>query len=313
MYEFERHDILVLDGCSKFAQYPRVDVEDIYSFGNGWHRFRFRLAEHLPGEKNMTKWYGKWQHRVFHYDTIIIMDGIRGRDVIDFIRRHNPEARIIIYYLNTFEAGARNDPRIYSSLGCEIFTFDKTQAERYSLQFKPYFYEYEDECADALAVRNNITPPTDVFFIGADKGRLTYLTELQKKFAAMGLSVDFTVVADKKKNYTGQETVNLIEERLPYSFIARSIVNSKAVLDIVDGGQTGITLRPMEALFFNKKLITNNGDIVNYDFYNEDNVFLLGKDDMDKLPAFLSAQAKPATTEICRKYSLSSWLEGFFV
>ncbi len=40
--------------------------------------------------------------------------------------------------------------------------------------------------------------------------------------------------------------------------------------------QHGISLRPLEALFLNKKLITNNRTVLNMDFYEKEKcVFLL--------------------------------------
>lgn len=37
-----------------------------------------------------------------------------------------------------------------------------------------------------------------------------------------------------------------------------NIRKSKCIVDVVQKGQIGLTLRPLESLFFKKKLLTNN-------------------------------------------------------
>ena len=43
-------------------------------------------------------------------------------------------------------------------------------------------------------------------------------------------------------------------------------------LDVTNPGQMGLALRPFEALGQNKKLITTNGNISDYEFYHLSNV-----------------------------------------
>ena len=44
----------------------------------------------------MNQWYGEWKYKVKDVDTVILSDGIRGRDVIEYIHEKNPDARITI-------------------------------------------------------------------------------------------------------------------------------------------------------------------------------------------------------------------------
>ena len=67
----------------------------------------------------------------------------------------------------------------------------------------------------------------------------------------------------------------------------------------------------MEALFYEKKLITNNKNIINYDFYCKENIFILEKDDIEELPQFLKTPYKKIDNEIVNKYEFENWLEGF--
>ncbi|MEI7386306.1 hypothetical protein WCU57_19410, partial [Pectobacterium versatile] len=73
-------------------------------------------------------------------------------------------------------------------------------------------------------------------------------------------------------------------------------------------GQDGPTLRTIEALAFNKKIITNNTKILNYEFYSPDRFFILGHDSFDNMLVFLKRDTSPIADEIIEKYTADSML-----
>ncbi len=89
-------------------------------------------------------------------------------------------------------------------------------------------------------------------------------------------------------------------------------MKSKSILDFVSIGQSGLTIRPLEALFLKKKLITNDKFIKNFDFYHPDNVFILGKDKMEYLSDFLEKPFIEIEESITSKYDFSNWIKRFF-
>jgi hypothetical protein len=68
----------------------------------------------------------------------------------------------------------------------------------------------------------------------------------------------------------------------------------------------------MEAMFFNKKLITDNLDVLNLDFYKEENIFVLGYDKEERLGTFLSSPYTPVDGDILKQYTWEVWLDRFF-
>ena len=87
--------------------------------------------------------------------------------------------------------------------------------------------------------------------------------------------------------------------------------SSKAVLDIVQDGQVGLTIRTMETICYRKKLITNNTDVINYDFYNPDNIFVIGKDDINDLNEFINRPFIDIPDEILIRYNFCDWVKSF--
>jgi hypothetical protein len=52
-------------------------------------------------------------------------------------------------------------------------------------------------------------------------------------------------------------------------------LSCSVVIDIVQRGQSGLTMRAIEALAAGKKIITNNKNIINEPFYNNKNIMII--------------------------------------
>ena len=72
-----------------------------------------------------------------------------------------------------------------------------------------------------------------------------------------------------------------------------------------------MTRRPLEALFFNKKLITNNPNIQSYDFYNPKNIFIFGKDPTGKIKDFMQNPIEPVADSVKKKYDINEWIKHY--
>lgn len=99
-----------------------------------------------------------------------------------------------------------------------------------------------------------------------------------------------------------------IFEKKDSSEIADIVNQSKSVLDIQHPNQTGLTMRTIEMIGMNKKLITTNASIVNYDFYNKKNILIIDRDNPQIDVSFFSTPYEKLNPEIYQKYSLSSWI-----
>ena len=298
--------ILALYAPPEFSQYYSADVYPLYKELHGLQRTLVKLYEHVHF-CNVTRWLEDWKYKIAEYDVIFIFDGVRGRDVIEYIRDHNKRARIIIYYINPVDFADRKAPHHYKGLECEFYTFDPIDAKKFGIKFKPYFYpeEYMIDCDEKVDIKQ------DVFFVGVDKDRLGIIKDLHKKFEQMNLTDKLMIVATPHKKYSRSDE-KWLAERVPYEKIAENIKQSRAILDIVQSGQSGITLRPMEAMFYNKKLITNNIYIKEYDFYNPRKIFILQERNISELKEFLELPTIEINQEIKNKYRFSGgWLKEF--
>ncbi len=313
---FESHKVLCLglfNGFNSLQIYPNIyTYPTIYKKLHGVEKYIYRLKEHGIFNKNMEQWYGAWKEKIKDVDTIMISDGIRGRDIIQFIHKENPSARIIVYYLNSNFSHGRNEPSKYKDLPCELVTFDKKNAEEYQIQFKHYYYPRMETRTFAIDATDNNTYKQDIFFIGEDKGRLNELLKWKEIFEKMGrCTCKFLILKTKHKFYFKHRN-ELISKPIPYDEVIKEIKQSRAILDFAQSRQHGLTYRPMEAMCFQKKLITNFEEITDYNFYNPQNIFRLSHDNINDLKSFLEQPYEPVDDSIREEYVAANWLDSFF-
>lgn len=315
----QQHKLLLLDGVEKIEDgldrircYDNLTLDVIYRPLMGrWQRRLRKYWEHFPF-LDQSRWYSDWTKAVRDCDTIVIINGIRGRDVIEYIRQVNPTAQIFIYYNDTTDPEDRKAPYHYQGLGCQFYSFDKKDCETWGISYRHYCYTYfQGNRQQLLQEQEAHAISQDFFFIGVDRGRLAVLVELQHKLENLGCSTNFVIVGNNHQHYFGDAARHITQRRLSYAEIVQNIYESRCIVDIPQPRQTGITLRPMEAIFYEKKLLTSNADIMSYDFYAPENIFVLGERSLEELPGFLAAPYKKIPEEIIQRYTPEDWLNTF--
>lgn len=210
----------------------------------------------------------------------------------------NPISTIIKSVIGTGEYG-----KMLKKQGIDVYTFDQQDALRYKLNHTYQVYA------------NDTTPERDikydVFFVGKDKGRLEQIYGLHKTFREQGLTSSFHIIKSKYKQYDSKYDSILTDLLIPYDKSIEMIKESRVVLDILQINQSGQTLRPLEALFLKKKLITNNLSIVNEPFYHPSLIFILGKDDINQLSSFIYSPIVEPAPKVKARYEINNWIEQF--
>ena len=91
--------------------------------------------------------------------------------------------------------------------------------------------------------------------------------------------------------------------------IADVVEQSKIILDIQHPKQTGLTMRTIEMIGMNKKIMTTNETIKEYDFYNPNNIFVIDRNNIKLDTDFFDKQYVPIQKETYEKYSLEQWIK----
>jgi hypothetical protein len=108
----------------------------------------------------------------------------------------------------------------------------------------------------------------DVFFAGRAKNRLEDIFHTYEFLINHGIKCDFHIfeVDEKEMRYTGDIKYN---NWLPYEEMLKRMLQSKCILEILQKNGKGPTLRMIEAVVYNKKILTNDKDAVNNPFYDK--------------------------------------------
>lgn len=233
-------------------------------------------------------------------DKIIVFDTHVTPQYLHWLCKRFPEKRILMWYWNPVGQGRHFDlfPR-----RVEVWSYSPEDCERYGFRYNSQFYF---DCIAKAESRKNPEAYTrpQVFFLGRDKGRKQEILDLQTQLEQSGADTDFHFMKDYIKKNWNEEPI------VPYKDVLKLIRQSDVLLDYTLIENAGLSLRPMEALFFRKKLITNQKSIEQYDFYRKENIYILGEDKRS-IREFLEEPYIQLDQGIRDFYLLSNWLKRF--
>jgi len=273
-----------------------------------WH---FNVSDKVLLDAFQNRLYRKICHS--RYDVVIVINGWALK--YDFINKLKnnllaENGRMILYYWDSISVLKDDVKR--RCLFDKIFTFDNIDYNNNTdtMKFLPLFY-----CDEYDVNANGNEVKYDLLTIGSYKyNRYFEIQRLKNnnpniKIKAI-LYAKKTIIIHKllRRKYKNVDISTMIYRPLSRRDIINLYKHSKAVLDIPFKGQNGLTMRTFECIGMRKKIVTSNQNILKYDFYRPENVFLIDTEEF-KLPSkewFDTDTVIP--DEIRRKYSLDSWL-----
>lgn len=153
------------------------------------------------------------------------------------------------------------------------------------------------------------------YFVGLHFDERSLSVDLcAQKLIKLGVSLDFNIrcLRDKQNaqaRYTNKN-IKFIERNIDFDENINRINQSDILVDVVNPVHNGLSFRTFEALYYKKKLITNNTTIKNYDFYHPNNIFVWNGQDLAGLKEFLATPFVSLSKKILEKYSFSNWINN---
>lgn len=263
-------------------------------------------------------------------DFIHLTKGIKKHDVavlfsiantkdLRLIKKYLPHCKIYLFLWNPVieyngnKAKAIQRLNAIKSISDHVMTFDAQDARNYEFSLIPQPFRH-------VAPQDNTsgTIDYDFFFIGTDKGRLPFLARFKSLAEQMGFRCLFRIVPDKGVIYSSQEQALLCNEFLSYTDNLKYVARSRCLLEIVQHNQFGSTMRSVEALFFNKKIITTNPSAREEPGFDERRVLVIDKEvhaastpDMQAIFAFMQKPLGPPSQEAIQAHEINQWLNHF--
>lgn len=175
---------------------------------------------------------------------------------IKYIRKKYPNCRTVLFFTDIVSKNsAFNYQKVKSNFDL-VLTYDKHDAAKYGFFYHPTVYAKPED------KRKISTKQMDVFFCGMAKERFEILYNLAELMKKEHLKFMFYVPDAKIYNDS------IIKKSLTYYENVEMLSKSNCILEVQQSGATGYTLRTWEAISYNKKLLTNNHEIIHAPFYD---------------------------------------------
>lgn len=238
---------------------------------------------------------------------LILFDASRSDLILTSALKKMGGCDVAVWYWNTLRPGDTIPDSLHLGSNLHCFTFDSSDADRFDMECLNQFYPFEQD----LDENNRVGESHSAFFVGVDKGRWKALITLSGFLADEGFASDFHVVTDDAgKMRSRPEWV--MGDFMPYDEVLRKVCECEIVVDLAKPGQSGMTVRCLEALQYGKKIVTNNPMLADPAVWNPSNVFLVN-DGRFSEEAFRSFLVRPYDSskdeELKRRYSMRGWLE----
>lgn len=261
-------------------------------------------------DKIMSETKGKTYSLVF-----IVNCKVFTPEMIKQMRESQKSARFVLYMWDslTLYPNSRDLIPIFDT----SYSFDSEDSQKMeALKFLPLFYckEYEEVGkADVKEREYDI-----VSICTAHPNRYKMMHELFPKLESKGIRIFSYMFLNNLQylynkafvpEFKGAKSSEFKFKSLSEQENLEVLKKSNTVFDMQHNKQSGLTMRTIETLGAKRKMVTTNTNIKKYDFYNENNIFVIDENNLSGIEQFIRHEYGPINDEIYKKYSLHSWIE----
>ena len=312
--------------CPKFYGYEDLIAQSLRDKGASvymvyenleWVKLTYRLVYvYFPGkkEKMIEKYYQKHLSKILQdADYFFVIRGSSlSPQVMNFVKDNTPaDCRFIMYQWD----GIRNNESILKIMEHfpSVSSFDYEDAASFKWEYRPLFFVPK-------YVHSSVEQDIDVLFLcGLHSDRVKILEQLKIIAKEHGYNLRAMMQINKSLYYKNkyidkkQEVRDANREDVIFKPISIKesyglYARSKVVVDYTHPSQTGFTMRTIESLGNQCKLITNNTMVKKADFYDPENIYVYDEKNLILPQDFLEQPYKPIDEAVFKKYSLDSWI-----
>lgn len=179
----------------------------------------------------------------------------------NYIWARNPDNRIVIQYEDLIRKKNYKNFELVRASADYLVTYDADEAKDYHI------------CLFDKQIYSPIQEPTqpskfdyDVYFLGFAKDRLDLIHRIYRKLSADGLKCCFIICGTKPEDRIEADGI-IYSQPIPYAKNISYLQKSRCVLELVQAGSDGFTLRTQESICYHRKLLTNHLSITKQSFY----------------------------------------------
>lgn len=267
--------------------------------------------------KRIDKYYTNIIEKKEKYDYVffIIPETITP-ELFDKLRQNQPNAEFILYMWDSFKN--RKNATVLKDKFDTLYSFDSTDCSfDEKIKFKPLFY------IDKFKITTESFIKRDLYFFGTGHSdRYEFIKKIEDLLIKGKYNFHYYLYLRSRVFFWIKKLFDKSFKRarisefnfIPLSFdqIVEQLKESRIIIDLNHPNQKGLTMRTIECLGAKKKLITTNSEVIDYDFYNENNIFVVDRNNPIISEEFLESPYMELEKNIYEKYSLENWLMDIF-
>lgn len=188
----------------------------------------------------------------------------------------------------------------------KMFSFDEEDVKKYGFEhISNYIY------LPKKAIKPRQSFDYTVFMVISGDERLATLNIIAEKLDLIGIDYKFIVRASRRPPglHSG---IDYSKEEIWQEEMMQYLDKSEVFLDLIRHGHNGLSFRVFEAMAYQKKLITTNASVKNYEFYNPNNIMVIDPDNVVIDKAFFELPYQPVDEAIYNKYTVEAWVRKVF-
>lgn len=238
---------------------------------------KFFKKIHLYGSVSKLKLcykLGKYKHLNQDTTYIFVYVGDAARKIPpEIFKRQSKKVKTVILLMDSCHASsptaAKLMPILKSKIWDGIYTFDKYDAKEFGWKDIGLCY-FSTSRLPKPQLHEEIK--SDAFFVGALKGeREKTILSLFESLLAHGANPDFVIFCMDKKQFKGKthaDKITYVTKRIEYQDVLKKTMGTNCIMEILQKNQQAQSIRYFEALYYNKKLLTNNPHIKELPYFD---------------------------------------------
>ena len=118
---------------------------------------------------------------------------------------------------------------------------------------------------------------------------MNVIKNIKNELDLISINTDVHIVRDKSSTDLPSDISITTDSYLSFERYLNEVECSSILIDVTQSNQQGVTLRFIEALFMNRKLITTNVDVLSLEFYSPENIYIYGHEKNRTLKEFVES------------------------
>ena len=187
-------------------------------------------------------------------------------NLFGFLRAKYPDCKLVLMLRDTFavckkQFGDREPEELRRTFD-EIYTINSYDVEKYGFKL-----------INVMCSRYKIPDKydfefSDIVFVGKAKDRTTVINRLYDRFIAEGLKCDFTLLSSDPSLQVSRG-ITIIDKPMDYEEMLARTMKSQCILEVTQKDISSLSSRCLEALCYNKKLITDVKSVIDLPYYDD--------------------------------------------